>query len=108
MKTINGMDEFERAKDSTKVTVFDFTATWCGPCKMTKPILERLEKEYVTKGSPVTFFSVDIDENEKLCRKFGVKSVPTVMIFVDGKQKEKMVGADEYGEYKKKIDQFLV
>ena len=108
MKTMNGMDGFDRAKDSATVVVFDFTATWCGPCKMTKPILERLEKEYEKKGASVSFYSVDIDENEKLCRKFGVKSVPTVMIFVDGKQKEKMVGADEYGEYKKKIDQFLV
>lgn len=108
MKTITGMEEFDRAKDSTRVTVFDFTAVWCGPCKMTKPILEKLAADYEKKGVSVSFFSVDIDENEKLCRKFGVKSVPTVTIFVNGKQKEKMVGADGYDEYKKKIDQFLV
>lgn len=58
----------------------DFSATWCGPCKMLKPVLEELEKEV-----DMTFVYVDVDEQMDLCETLAIRSVPTVHIYKDGK-----------------------
>ncbi len=78
-------------KEKTKsgVVLVDFFATWCGPCKMQAPVLEKVQEEL---GKQVQIFKVDVDEDEKLARSFGVMSIPTMILFVDGQQKEKHVG----------------
>lgn len=78
-------------KEKTKkgVVLIDFFATWCGPCKMQAPVLEDVQKEL---GESAHIFKVDVDEDEKLARSFGIMSIPTMILFVDGKEKEKHVG----------------
>ena len=71
------------------VVVVDFYATWCGPCKMLAPVFEELEKDM---DGQAKFVKIDIDESMEIARKYMVSSVPTVMIFKDGKTVDTMVG----------------
>lgn len=74
----------------TKLTLVKFGATWCGPCKMIAPILEELADEY----ADINFVDVDIDDinAEKITEKFNIQSVPTVILFKDGKQVKQFMG----------------
>lgn len=75
-------------KSDTPVLV-DFTATWCGPCKALAPIVEKVADEFVGK---VKVGKLDIDENPEITAKYGVRSVPTVLVFKGGQQIGKHVG----------------
>ncbi len=70
-------------------TVVDFWASWCGPCRMLAPIFEELSKE--VKG--VKFAKVDITESEEIAQKYGVMSIPTLIIFKNGKEVDRRMGA---------------
>ncbi len=87
MKKINEK-EFEECT-KTGVSIVDFYATWCGPCRMFGEILEEIEEEI---GDKVNILKVDVDENEGLSRKFGVLSIPTILIMKDGALQEKHIG----------------
>lgn len=81
------MNEFlEQVKEG--VTVVDFYATWCGPCKMLSPVLEELEED----RSDFKVVKIDVDKEESLAREFGIMSVPTLILFKDGKEISKKVG----------------
>ena len=86
-------DTFE-AEDlkSAKPVLVDFFATWCGPCKMQAPVLEALAQEL---GDSVTIGKVDIDQDTELSIQYGVMSVPTLMVFRDGKITATMVGVQD-------------
>lgn len=71
------------------VVVVDFFATWCGPCKMLAPVFEELGNEMYASAK---FVKVDIDQSMEIARKFMVSTVPTMMIFKDGKPVDTMVG----------------
>lgn len=86
MKTLNEK-EFTGATEKG-ICVVDFFATWCGPCRMMAPIMEEAEKE-VTNAK---FFKVDVDDNAELAKKFGIMSIPTIIIFENGEQREKHIG----------------
>lgn len=68
--------------------VVDFFATWCGPCKMLGPVFEELSTEI----NDIKFVKVDIDEHEDLCRKYKVMSVPTLIVFDNGKEIKRNIG----------------
>ena len=87
MKIINEK-EFEKEIQEGSVLV-DFFATWCMPCRMMSQILEEVDRELDGKGKIV---KVDVDQNENLARKFGVMSIPTLVLFKDGKMVSKNVG----------------
>lgn len=87
MKIINEK-EFEKEIQEGTVLV-DFFATWCMPCRMMSQILEEVDRELDGKGKIV---KVDVDQNENLARKFGVMSIPTLVLFKDGKMVSKNVG----------------
>lgn len=87
MKIINE-NEFENEIKEGTVLV-DFFATWCMPCRMMSQILEEVDRELDGKGKIV---KVDVDLNENLARKFGVMSIPTLVLFKDGKMVSKNVG----------------
>ncbi|MDR3665635.1 MAG: thioredoxin [Ignavibacteriaceae bacterium] len=92
MKPITITDEnfvFEVEK-SDKPVLIDFWATWCGPCRMIAPIVEELAIEYEGK---VKIGKVDVDENQEIAIKFGVRSIPTILIFKEGKLKDTIIGA---------------
>lgn len=71
------------------VTIVDFFATWCGPCKMLSPVLEGLASEMEGKAK---FIKVDIDQNSDLANEFQIVSVPTMIIFKNGQKVDQMVG----------------
>jgi thioredoxin 1 len=84
----DGNFEAEVLKSDLPVLV-DFTATWCGPCKALAPIVEKLADEFEGK---VKVGKLDTDEAKQTAMKYGVRSVPTVMIFVGGEKKHQHVG----------------
>ncbi len=82
----------------------DFWAPWCGPCRMVAPIVDELANEYEGK---VSFFKLNVDDSPKIASKFGVMSIPTLIVFKDGQPVSKVVGFRPKPELKKNIDTVL-
>ncbi len=82
-------ESFDALIGSGKLTLVDFWATWCGPCKMLAPTIEELAAQYEGK---VAVAKVDVDENQDLALRFGVMSIPTVILFQDGQEVSRQVG----------------
>ena len=83
-------DSFTSAtSDSSKPSLVDFWAPWCGPCKALTPILNEIAAEY---GDKVNVYKVNVDENTDLAQEHGVQSIPTIMVFKGGKISETIVG----------------
>ncbi len=103
MKTITITDENfnEEVLKSDKPVLIDFWATWCGPCKMIAPIVEELVDEYDGKAK---IGKLDVDNNQQTAIKFGVRSIPTILIFKDGKLKETIIGAVPKGQIVQKLN----
>ncbi len=81
-------DEIE---SSTGLTIIDFWAAWCGPCQMVAPIVADLAKEYQEQGLRVG--KLDVDQNPSTASKFGIRSIPSILFFKDGKHVDTVVGA---------------
>ncbi len=82
---------FENEVLKSDVPVFvDFFATWCGPCKMLMPILQSISKEV---GDKVKMCKLDVDQSQDIAAKYGVRSIPTLIMFKDGKEVAKQVGS---------------
>ena len=79
----------------------DFWAQWCSPCNVLSPILEELSKEYEGK---LKFAKLNVEEGQSTASKFGIMSIPTIIIFKDGKIKDQIVGLLGKEELKKKIE----
>ena len=76
------MGNFENIIKSSTPTLVDFYAEWCGPCKMMSPLLEQVSS---TLGDSAKILKVDIDKNQSFAASYGIRSVPTLMIFKEGK-----------------------
>ena len=85
--------------DSGKLSVVDFWAVWCGPCRMVGPIIEELHKEH----EDVVIGKVNVDENPTISMKYRVRNIPTVLFIKDGKVVDKIVGAAPKAAYAAKI-----
>lgn len=88
----------------SNVVVMDFTATWCGPCQMQKPILEDLEGEM---GDKVEFKMVDVDQNNALAGKYGISAVPTLIIEKDGAEVKRFTGVTSADVLRSELSQLL-
>nr|WP_320036661.1 thioredoxin [uncultured Bacteroides sp.] len=97
-------NNFEELLQSEKPLVVDFWATWCGPCKQIGPAIEELASEYEGK---VTIGKCDIEENDDLVSKFGIRNVPTVLFIKNGEVVDKQVGAAAKSVFQAKIDSLL-
>jgi thioredoxin 1 len=85
-------------------TLVDFWATWCGPCRMQAPILDSFEAEI---GSTVKVGKVDVDEEPELAQKYGVMSIPNIVILKDGKEVDRLVGVQPKDNFTAKLDKVL-
>jgi len=94
----------EKVEKNQGVVMVDFYADWCGPCKMAAPIIEELSDEY--KGK-VVVAKMDVDANQQTTGKFGIMSIPTMIIFKAGKEVERMSGFTGKEGYVKLIKKAL-
>ena len=83
-------ENFESYKNGSLPLVVDLWATWCGPCRMLAPIVSELASEYDGK---IVVGKYDVEENEDIAMEFGVRNIPTLLFFKDGKLVDKFVGS---------------
>ncbi|EES47987.1 thioredoxin [Clostridium botulinum] len=103
MSKILKINEFDDAIKEG-IVIVDFFADWCGPCKMLAPIFEELEEEMKDK---VKFFKVNVDESGELASKFSVFSIPTMIIFKDGKDVSTEVGFLPKEKIKMNLEKYI-
>lgn len=93
----------EVTKSNIPVLV-DFWATWCGPCRMVAPVIEQLAKDYDGK---VKVGKVNVDDEGALAAQFGIVSIPTIIMFVNGKPVDKLIGAHSADDFEDMIEKYL-
>lgn len=91
-------------KTNNGVTFTDFWATWCGPCRMQSPVIEQLAEEM---GDKVFFSKIDVDANQETAAKFGIMSIPTMLIKKDGQVVDTIVGYHTKEQLQKKLEAYI-
>ena len=97
-------ENYESLMASGQPVVIDFWAEWCGPCRMIGPIIEELAAEYEGK---VVIGKCDVDDNDELTGRFGVRNIPTFLFIKDGEVKDKTVGAVTKAQLEEKVKALL-
>jgi len=102
VKKISSMQEFDAAIGGDDKPVFvDFSAVWCGPCRMFAPVFDQFSEDFADKA---TCLSVDIDECRDIAMRFGISAVPTTLIFKNGQVADSMLGASDMATLSFKLD----
>ena len=94
----------ETVLNSDKPVLVDFWAAWCGPCRMVGPIIDELSEEYEGKA---VVGKVDIDSNQQYAAQFGVRNIPTVLVFKNGELVDRKVGVSSKNDYAQALDSLI-
>lgn len=86
------------------LVVVDYTATWCGPCRVISPFIDKLAEEYTGRAQ---VFKIDLDQNKENAKKFKIRSIPAVLLFKDGELVEHLVGKASYETFSQAVDKYL-
>ena len=101
---VSDSDFVQEVLESDTPVLVDFWADWCAPCKMVAPLIDELANEYDGK---IKFTKVDVDNNPETAMKYGIRSIPTLLVFKDGNPIDQLVGALPKAVIKKKLDEVL-
>ena len=104
LEHLNKANFNEKTNSQDKIVVVDFFATWCGPCKMMAPAVEKLAEEY--EGRAV-IGKLDVEESMDIAGRYGVMNVPTLILFKDGRAVERKVGLQSASDLRKLLDSVL-
>lgn len=102
VKHIKGNEIEEAASAIDKISLIDFSATWCAPCKMLDPVLNTISDELDDK---VGFYHIDVDQDPSASSQFGIRGVPTMIIFHDGQEIDRMVGFRDRNALQKQLEE---
>ena len=106
MLTLTDQNFNEEVLDSNLPVLVDFWAPWCKPCQMAGPVLEGLEGEEGIKGK-IKFGKLNVDENPKTAQKYGIMSLPTVVVFRKGKEVGRKIGFKGKKRYEELLEEVL-
>ena len=93
-------NEFQRVRENEGVSLIDFYADWCGPCRMLAPTIEAIAEE----RSDILVAKVNVDNSPELAVRYGISSIPTVLVFKNGELKSKVVGLRSKGQLLEELD----
>ena len=100
---MKSMEKLNEIINGSQLTLVDFFATWCGPCKLMHPVLEQLKEEM---GDSLRIIKIDIDKNEALMEQYRIQSVPTLMLFRKGDALWRQSGAMSLSDLKKVVNSY--
>ncbi len=99
------IDNFKTEVEESNIPVLvDFWAEWCGPCQQLAPRIDEISGEYEGK---VKVVKVDVDENQELAGQFGIRSIPTLLIFKDGSRVDQLVGSVPSDRIREHLDEYI-
>ncbi len=104
VKHIRGSEIASVTSPEGKLALVDFSAVWCAPCKMLDPVLKKVSDEL---GDKVDFFHVDVDESPEASSRFGIRGVPTMVIFHNGQEIDRLVGFRDKNSLKKHLENLV-
>jgi thioredoxin 1 len=97
-------DDWQNIESSTKPVLVDFWAEWCAPCRLLAPTFERLAANY---GNEISFAKVNVDEFPDVASRYGIHSIPTLLLLREGKVVEELVGARPYQDLARVLDRYV-
>jgi thioredoxin 1 len=94
----------EQIKSADEPVLVDFWAEWCGPCKMVAPVLDEIAGEQAGK---LRIAKLNVDDNPDVARRYGVMSIPTMIVFKDGEEAKRLIGAKGKGQLLQELSEFI-
>ena len=101
MREIHAHD-FEDFITKNRVAVVDFWAPWCSPCIAMEPVLKRIEKE----AGDIAFAKLNVDENPEVARDYGVMSIPTLIVFINGREMDRIIGSQSEDALRERLSNY--